>query len=427
MAQAPRIRAALDVGNQRVLALIGELGARDELVIRGVGVAPSAGVRNGQIVQMQPAVQAIRTAVEEAELMAKVPLERAYAAVAGTFVSGRATRAAVTLGTREREVGQRDIEQLHEAARRQPLPAGHAVLNVLTHAYALDDQQGLVDPVGFVGRQLAVDAYVLVCQESPVRALEKAINAAGLEVEEFIFSPVAAALATLTADEQRLGAILIDIGYGNLSYAAFAADRLLAAGCFPVGANRINDDIVHCFQTTTVGAEKAKREAGSVLLADVGGEETIAVPTIDGRTSHVISRLEMCKVARLRMQEILELVATDVLRQVPSDVSFTGLVLAGGGSHIEGLAALAEEVFVMRARLGDLEGVADATQLLQSSELPSRAPAVAIGLLVHARRLAAAGGATTLHGRRSRDGMLSRFSRFARKVMPKKEVARDHV
>jgi len=424
MAQAPRIRAALDVGNHTVLALIAEVGANDEVVIRGVGVAPSAGVRNGQVVQMHPASQAIRAAVEEAELMAKVPLERVLAAVGGTFVSGRATRAVVTLGTREREVGARDVEQLHDAARRQPLPPGHSVLNVLTHAYALDDQEGLLDPVGFVGRQLAVDAYVLACQESPVRALEKAINAAGLEVEEFIFSPVAAALATLTPDERRLGAILVDIGHGNTTYAAFAGERLLSAGCFPVGANKINDDIVHCFQTTTAGAEKCKRDAGTVLLADVGAEETISVPTIDGRASHVISRLEMCKVARLRMQEILELVAADVLRQVPPDVTFTGLVLSGGGAHLEGLAALAEEVFVMRARLGELEEIADATQLLNSSEVPSRAPAVAAGLLAYARRCAAASGAQVLHGRRSRDGLLSRL---ARKVMLKREVARDHV
>ena len=144
---------------------------------------------------------------------------------------------------------------------------------------------------------------------------------------------------------------------------------------------------MHRFQTTAAGAEKAKREAGTMLLADVGDEETISVPTIEGRGSHVISRRELCKTIRLRMQETFELIAADVLRQIPQDAPFTGVVLVGGGAHLEGLAALAEEVFVKRARLGELEGVADATHLLASSELPSRSPAVAVGLLVHARNL----------------------------------------
>jgi cell division protein FtsA len=424
MAPSPRVLASLDVGNHRVLALIAELDGKEEMVIRGVGLAPSEGLRCGQVVKMQPVVAAIRAAVEEAELMAKVPLERVFASVAGTFISGRTTRAAITLGNREREVTRKDLEQLHDAARRQPLPPGHAVLNVLTHAYTLDDQDGLLDPLDVVGRQLGVDAYVVACQESPVRTLAKAINGAGLEVEGLLFSPVAAGLATLTEDERRLGAIVIDIGHSNTTYAAFANEKLLAAGCFPLGANKINDDLVHRFQTTTVGAEKAKREAGTMLLGDVGDEETISIPTIEGRGSHVISRKELCKTIRLRMQETFELIAAEVWRQIPQDAPCTGVVLSGGGAHLEGLAALAEEVFVKRARLGELEGVADATHLLASSELPARSPAVAVGLLVHGRNLLLPSWLPLVRDRRRKEGLLARISR---KVLAKREVDRDHV
>ncbi|HUK12621.1 MAG TPA: cell division protein FtsA [Thermoanaerobaculaceae bacterium] len=424
MAPQPRILAALDVGNHRVLALLAELDERSELVIRGVGLAPSNGLRAGQVVQLKPVVAAIKAAVEEAELMAKLPVERVIASAAGTFISGRLTRAAISLGSREREVTMTDLETLHEAVRRQALPTGHTVLNVVSPSYSLDDQDGILDPQAMVGRRLAIDAYVLACQESPVRTLEKAINEAGLEVEEFRFAPVAAADATLTADERRLGAVLLDIGYGTTGYAAYSGERLLASGCFPIGSNKINDDLVHRFQTTTAGAEVAKRQAGTMLLADVGEEETISAPTIDGRGSHVISRRELCKTIRLRMQETFELIAAEVWRQIPQDAPCTGVVLCGGGAHLDGLAALAEEVFVKRARLGELEGVADATHLLASSELPSRSPAVAVGLLAHARSLLLPSSVPVVRERRRREGLLSRWTR---KVLAKREVERDHV
>lgn len=424
MAPPDRILAALDVGNERVLALLAELDERDELVIRGVGLAPSSGVRAGQVVQLKPVVSAIKAAVEEAELMARLPVERVIASAAGIFVSGRLTRAAISLGSREREVTMMDLETLHEAVRRQALPSGHTVLNVVSPTYSLDDQDGILDPQAMVGRQLAVDAYVLACQESPVRTLEKAINEAGIEVEEFYFSPVAAAEATLTADERRLGAVLVDVGFGSTGYAAYSGDRLLAAGCFPIGGNKINDDLVHRFQTTTKGAETAKRQAGTMLLADVGEEETISVPTIEGRGSHVVSRRELCKTIRLRMQETFELIAAEVWRQIPSDAPCTGVVLCGGGAHLEGLAALAEEVFVKRARLGELEGVADATQLLSSSELPSRSPAVAVGLLAHARSLRLPSALPVVRAKRRRDNLILRLTR---KMFAKGEVERDHV
>jgi cell division protein FtsA len=422
MAQPPNVVAAIDVGNHRVLALVAELDSKRELVIRGVGLAGSAGVRAGQVVQMKPLVEAIRVAAEEAELMAKTPVERVYASVAGTFLTGRTTRAAITLGGREREVAARDLAQLDEAVRRQPLPPGHGVLNVITHSYALDDQEGILDPQQMLGRQLAVDAYVIACQESPVRTLEKAINAAGLEVEEMLFAPVAAALATLTLDERRLGAVMIDVGFGATGYAAFANDRLVAAGCFPIGAQKINDDIVHRFQTTAEGAERAKRQAGTVLLADVGEEETISVPTIDGRATHVISRRDLCQTIHFRMEETLGLVLADVTHQVAQDASFTGVVLSGGGAHMDGVADLAEKVFFRRARLGELEGVADATQLLNTPELPARSPAVAVGLLAYGSRASLPALAPHVKPRKTGAGL---FSRLARKVISKREVTDD--
>jgi cell division protein FtsA len=424
MAQKPRNLAALDVGNQRVLALIAELDEREQLVIRGVGVAPTQGMRSGQVVQMKPVVAAIKDAVEEAEFMAKAPIERVWTSVAGTFVSGRVTRAAITLGPREREVEARDLEALNLAAQRQPLPAGHTVLNVITHAYALDDQDGILDPQDMMGRQLHVDAYVVACQESHLRTLEKAINAAGLVVEEFLFSPIAASLAVLTPDERRLGALLIDIGYGTTSYAAFSGDRLLAAGCFPFGGNKLNDDLVHRFQTTAAGADKAKREASTMFLADVGLDETVSLPTIDARGGHVVPRRALCETIRVRQQEIFELVLGDAMRQLPTDTPFTGIVLTGGGAHLEGIVALAEEVFVQRARLGELEGVADSTHLLHSSELPSRSPAVAVGLLAYGRRVMTQESAVLARPRRHAGGLLDKISK---RLFAKREVAHDHV
>lgn len=407
---AATILGALDVGNRRVLALIAELDERRELVIRGVGVAPSAGVRHGQVVQLKPVVAAIRAAVEEAELMAKVPISRVLASVAGTFIIGKSTRSAVVLGSREREVTLRDLEDLVEAARRQPSPPGHGVLNVLTHAYSLDDQDGILDPQDMVGRQLSMDAYVLVCQDGPLRTLEKAINAAGLEVDEFLFSPVPAALATLTDDERRLGAVVLDLGHGGAAFAAVAGDRVLAAGSFPFGSAKINDDLIHRFQTTWEGAEKAKCEAATCLHTEVDDEETLSLPSVHGRGTQVVARRELCKVVRARVHETLELVANEILRQVPDNTALRSVVLCGGGAHLDGLAALAEEVFAARARLAELDGVADATHLLASSELPPASPAVAVGLLAHARRAALPDSPPLVRPRQARVGWLQRLT-----------------
>jgi cell division ATPase FtsA len=111
------------------------------------------------------------------------------------------------------------------------------------------------------------------------------------------------------------------------------------------------------------------------------------------------------------MQETFELIAGEIWRQMPQDAPCTGIVLSGGGSQLDGIVALAEEVFVKRARLGELEGLVDATHLLQSPELPARSPAVAMGLLAYAQAAASSDTHVAVRDRGRSEGMWSRFKR----------------
>jgi hypothetical protein len=67
--------------------------------------------------------------------------------------------------------------------------------------------------------------------------------------------------------------------------------------------------------------------------------------------------------------------------------------------------------------------VADATHLLASSELPARSPAVAAGLLVHARNLLLPSALPVVRSKRSKEGL---FKKISRRVFAKGEVDRDH-
>ncbi|MFI5143930.1 MAG: hypothetical protein ACHQHM_07905, partial [Thermoanaerobaculales bacterium] len=64
------------------------------------------------------------------------------------------------------------------------------------------------------------------------------------------------------------------------------------------------------------------------------------------------------------------------------------------------------------------------THLLSSSELPSRSPAVAVGLLAHARSMRLPSALPVVRGKRRRDNLILRLTR---KMFAKGEVERDHV
>ncbi len=67
--------AALDIGTTEVRAIVGEITDNDRLEIIGIGRAPSRGVRKAVVVNIEATVDAIKRAVEEAEMMSGLPID----------------------------------------------------------------------------------------------------------------------------------------------------------------------------------------------------------------------------------------------------------------------------------------------------------------------------------------------------------------
>ena len=70
--KAPDLVVGLDVGTTKVCAIITEPAPRGALNVIGVGTAPSRGLRRGIVVNIDSTVEAIKTAIGEAEQMAGV-------------------------------------------------------------------------------------------------------------------------------------------------------------------------------------------------------------------------------------------------------------------------------------------------------------------------------------------------------------------
>jgi cell division protein FtsA len=82
------IIAGLDIGTTKVCVVVGRRNDAGKLEIMGLGSAPSAGLRKGVVVNIDATVDAIRKAVEEAELMAGVEIADVYVGIAGGHIEG---------------------------------------------------------------------------------------------------------------------------------------------------------------------------------------------------------------------------------------------------------------------------------------------------------------------------------------------------
>jgi cell division protein FtsA len=358
------------------------------LDVIGVGSAPSRGLRRGVVVNIDSTVEAIKQAVAEAEQMAGIDVARVWAGVAGGHIRSLNSRGVVAISGREREVSAADVERAVEAARAINVPQDREIIHVLPQTFAVDDADGVREPIGMSGVRLEVEVHIVTAAVTSVQNVVRAVNRAGLTVQDVVLEPIASAEAVLFPDEKELGVVLIDIGGGTTDMALFRDGAIWHTAILPLGGDHITNDVAVGLRTPMADAEDLKKRYGCALTAMVPAEETVDVPSVGGRKARQLSRQVLSEIIQPRVEEIVTLVARELTRAGFQDAATAGVVVTGGTSIMEGVPELAEAIFdqpVRRGVPGDIGGLADVVR--------SPIHATAVGLALHGARRPAGVGA----------------------------------
>jgi cell division protein FtsA len=344
------IIVGLDIGTSKVVAIVGEVRADEEIEIIGIGSHPSRGLKKGVVVNIESTVQSIQRAVEEAELMAGVEIEAVYAGIAGSHVSSLNSHGIVPI--KDREVSHADVERVIDAARAVAIPADQKILHILPQEFIIDNQEGIHDPVGMSGVRLEARVHMVTGAVSAAQNIVKCVRRCGLEVEDLILEQLASSYSVLEEDEKDLGVCLVDIGGGTTDIAVFTGGAIRHTAVIPIAGDQVTNDIAVALRTPTHHAEEIKLKYACALTQLAGEGETIEVPSIGDRPPRRLSRQTLAEVVEPRYEELLVLIQAELRRSGFEDLVAGGVVLTGGSAKMEGLIELAEEVFHMPVRLG---------------------------------------------------------------------------
>lgn len=362
MAKTDPYIVGIDIGSSKVGVLIAQRCDDGALEVVGKGRANNRGTRRGNIVNVEAAVEALKSACEEAEVMAGVEISSAYVGIAGADVRAMNSRGMVTVSRRDREISYQDIQRVLEAAQSAPLPADREILHAIPQEFVVDEQSGIADPLQMLGSRLEVSVHLVTGQSTRSKTLLTCVNRAGIEVTEVVFEALATAEAVLTHDERELGCLLVDVGAGTTTFALFADGEVQHSAVVPVGAGHFTSDLATVLRTPFAEAERIKLEKGCCLLSLVSDEEGVTVPTVAGGGTRVVPKRELCEILQPRGEELFQMVQTDLQRVGIVEPPRAGVVLTGGGAQLDGLLELAEQIFNCSVRYGlpvGLRGLVD--------------------------------------------------------------------
>ncbi len=354
----------LDIGTNKVAAIVGEITPEGDLEIIGIGSHPSRGMKKGVVINIESTVQSIQRAIEEAELMAGCEIDSVYAGIAGSHI--RSINSHGIVAVRDREVLAQDVDRVIDAAQAMAIPADQKILHILPQEYVIDSQEGVREPLGMSGVRLEAKVHLVTCAVNAAQNIEKCIERCGLKVNDVILEQLASSYSVLTDDERELGVCLVDIGGGTSDIAVFTDGAIRHTAVIPIAGDQVTNDIAMALRTPTQNAEEIKIKYACALTQLARPDETIKVPGVGDKPAKELSRQALAEVVEPRYDELFTLIQAELRRSGFEDLIAAGIVLTGGASKMEGVIELGEEIFHMPVSLGSPRNVAGLRDIIRN-------------------------------------------------------------
>jgi cell division protein FtsA len=232
-------------------------------------------------------------------------------------------------------VTEREIERaLRESEKRASGKlSNRTVIHTIPLEYRVDGSKVFGKPIGLQGTKLAVDTLLITMLEQHHDDIVESVEAAGVEVEGVMVSPLAASLVTLTKAQKTAGVVLANIGAETLSIMVFDDDIPVSIKILPTGSADITNTIALSFQIPLPEAEQLKR--GAVTGSDIAPKKMDVIVAARLKDMFTLVNAHLKSIGRQRL--------------LPA-----GIVITGGGSGLASAQDIAKVILRLPSQIGQV-------------------------------------------------------------------------
>ena len=379
-----RIVVGLDIGTSVIRAAIGEVDDVGTLHIIATSAQKSAGLRNGVIVNIEDAKDAIKEAIEAAETKGGVLVNSVIASIGGSQIESENSRGVVPIRNNAKggsaSVTSEDVEKVIDIATAINYPADREKIHVIPQDYLVDGVGHISDPINRLGYKLEAKVHIITASKTIIQNIKSCMSRAEYGLDGVMLKTLAATQAVCHDDELELGSMVIDLGAGTTDVIVLIDGAPVSTASVQVGGNLVTNDIAVVNGIPVAAAEKIKLEYGCCWPAGIQDDCDVILPGVGGRAPELTSKSEIAKIITARMMQIFTMVKQAVVKNTSDTIKqLSGnIILTGGGAQMEGVVELAQEVFkTSSVRCGVPESLGGLEEEYRKPEF-----ATAIGLVV---------------------------------------------
>src|SRR5680860_64702 len=416
------IIAGLDIGSTSIRLVIGQKisgPTGDELQIIGAVSGPTAGVNRGIVNSIEETTSSISAVLEKAERLVGVPINRVWVGINDPHIKYERSKGVVAVGRSDGEIGESDVNRAIEAARALAVPVNYEILHVIPIKFSVDNQSDVKDPIGMNGIRLEVETLIVQGLSTQIKNLTKAIYRTGLEIEDLVLAPLAAAEAVISSKQKELGVALINLGSSTTSLAVYEERNLIHTAVLPIGAEHITSDVAIGLRCPINLAERVKKEYGSAILSSNEGDDDIDISELVAEEEvnddiDTISKKYVSEIISARVEEIFEKIDNEFKKIDRSGMLPAGVIFVGGGSDLVGLVEAAKKKLRLPAAIGVAKNINVVIDKVKNPDF-----LIALGLVIWGDNISDGDSSSSGKIKKNLNGLLDKTKGFFNRILPK--------
>lgn len=336
--------ASIDIGSKSIKILLSEV-VNGKINVLDTKVLESKAVKAGKIIDQLEVSKIIREGISEITKTLRVHIKKAILVLPSANAKILTSSSKIKVSNEFNMITKQDIEYVNEIAKKPLEQADVAIVSSFPYKFTTQDGQTFDKaPLGYQSETISVELLAYGIPKETYTDYVSAVNLAGIEVIETQISALAFATEAITEFEKEKQAVLLEIGHTTTTISAFNNSVLVATKTLAMGGKQITDDIEQVFGLETKKANKFKESYGEIGSTS---KQPIHSGKFNGKP-HLFTIEMLGQVMEARVMDILDEVKAFIKEKgLSTDIP---LVIAGGGSDIEGIKELATRELKVIAR-----------------------------------------------------------------------------
>lgn len=296
---------------------------------------PSEGVRHGYIINSNDLSRAIRSAIDEAEKSLDKPIHSAVVSVGGASLGTETVSNTVAIARADGEITDLDISRIISECETQVLEDPNSkIIHTIPYEFIVDGQKVIGKPQGIRGGRFEAKTLFITTANNHFHKLIKAVENAGIEVEDVFAAPIAESIVTVSNVQKNAGCVLANIGAEAVTALVYEEGLPRSLATFKIGCSDITNDIA-------LGLKIPLNEASDI-------QHGMSVSHLPRGTQRKIS-----DIIAARLSDIFELVDKHLKDLGRNSLLPAGIILTGGCTHLEGIIDVAKDSMKLPASIAE--------------------------------------------------------------------------